>query len=174
MKISKFTLVSTLISLSALTTNAFADDSLSLDDKGEWEIQKNKSPIDDSENIHLYIYAETPIKGMFGKVIQPTLSFVCRENKTDAFITWDTYLGMDSSSMITRIDSKKAVTREVYISTDNKAAFFQTPVSIIKEMSNSQKLYAQIIPYGESPVATTFNLKGLSEAVKPLRQACKW
>ncbi|MEL8222763.1 type VI secretion protein, partial [Escherichia coli] len=29
-------------------------------------------------------------------------------------------------------------------------------------------------PYNESPVSATFNLSGLSNALKPLQDACNW
>ncbi|WP_455428303.1 hypothetical protein [Dryocola sp. LX212] len=35
-------------------------------------------------------------------------------------------------------------------------------------------MYVQITPYNESPVQTTFDLAGLSEALMPLQKACAW
>ncbi len=41
-------------------------------------------------------------------------------------------------------------------------------------LANSSKMYTKITPYNESPVSATFNLNGLSNALKPLQAACNW
>lgn len=33
-------------------------------------------------------------------------------------------------------------------------------------------MFTQITPYNESPVSATFDVAGLSEALKPLQKAC--
>ncbi|HFK5019232.1 TPA: type VI secretion protein, partial [Escherichia coli] len=42
------------------------------------------------------------------------------------------------------------------------------------KLANSSKMYTKITPYNESPVSATFNLNGLSNALKPLQAACNW
>ncbi|EEK2974700.1 hypothetical protein P700_16170 [Salmonella enterica subsp. enterica serovar Newport str. CVM75_1280] len=77
--------------------------------------------------------------------------------------------------MIYRIDKQKAVNKTWLISTDTKAVFYNGKViDFIKRLESGQKLFAQITPYNESPVNTTFNLSGLSEAIKPLQESCGW
>ncbi|WP_439090421.1 type VI secretion system-associated protein TagO [Serratia bockelmannii] len=95
--------------------------------------------------------------------------------KTELFINWETFLGIDGTRVLTRIDSQKAVNRTWQISTDNKATFYSgQTISFIKELMKSKKMFVQITPYGENPAQTTFDLSGLSTAIKPLREACKW
>jgi type VI secretion system protein VasI len=35
-------------------------------------------------------------------------------------------------------------------------------------------LLFEFVPFNSSPAMTTFDLRGLAEAVKPLREACEW
>ncbi|MUA19399.1 hypothetical protein GNE63_15320 [Klebsiella pneumoniae] len=41
-------------------------------------------------------------------------------------------------------------------------------------LAKSEKMFARITPYNESPVSVTFELTGLNNALKPLQQACGW
>ncbi|OKP25634.1 type VI secretion system-associated protein TagO [Serratia liquefaciens] len=142
---------------------------------GKWEAKSEKSPIDDSSNEFVYLSAESQIRGQFSESITPSLYITCREKKTELYINWDTFLGIDSTRVLTRADAQKAVSRTWQISTDNKATFYNgQTISFIKELMKSKKMFVQITPYGESPVQTTFDLSGLSTAIKPLREACKW
>ncbi|EIA1333958.1 hypothetical protein K6675_004653 [Vibrio parahaemolyticus] len=43
-----------------------------------------------------------------------------------------------------------------------------------KNLCSIEQLLTQITPYSESPVMATFDVSGLSEAIKPLRKACHW
>ncbi|MBL0875784.1 type VI secretion protein [Serratia nevei] len=142
---------------------------------GKWETRSEKSPIDDSSNEFVYLSAENQIRGQFGGSITPFLFITCREKKTELFINWETFLGIDGTRVLTRIDSQKAVNRTWQISTDNKATFYSgQTISLIKELMKSKKMFVQITPYGENPAQATFDLSGLSTAIKPLREACKW
>ncbi len=77
--------------------------------------------------------------------------------------------------MLTRLDKESAVTKAWSISTDNKAVFVSgSNIAFAKQFMEHQSLLAQITPYGESPVMANFDLVGLTDAIKPLRDACKW
>jgi type VI secretion system protein VasI len=141
---------------------------------GNWSVRIEKSPIDDSENVILSVSSDNTIKSGYN-IVNPTLIVRCSENVTNVYIAWDLYLGINSTDMTTRFDDEKATTRTWSISTDHKAVFVSTgDVAFAKKMMNHDKLLAQIIPYGESPVMATFSIHGLSEKIKPLRKACKW
>jgi type VI secretion system protein VasI len=142
--------------------------------KGKWLVRSDKSPINDSTNVFLSLNAEQAVRSGY-KTVTPTLIIRCSEGKTNVYITWDLYLGLESTTMLTRLDKEAAVSKTWAISTDNKAVFVSgSDVAFAKSLMAHQSLLAQITPYGESPVMTTFDVGGLTEAVKPLREACKW
>ena len=141
---------------------------------GKWSVRSGRSPIDDSVNVYLSVQSEEPVRSGY-KTVRPTLLIRCSESKTNVFLTWDLYLGLDSTRMLARFDSENATTESWSISTDNKAVFVRgSDIAFAKKMMNHGKLLTQITPYGESPVMATFPIAGLSEAIKPLRQACNW
>ena len=77
--------------------------------------------------------------------------------------------------MLIRLDKQKSKTRSWSISTDNKAVFVRgSDISFAKELMKHDKLLTQVTPYGESPVMATFDIRGLTEAIKPLRKTCNW
>ncbi|WP_226102649.1 type VI secretion system-associated protein TagO [Dickeya oryzae] len=142
---------------------------------GKWDTATEKSPVDDSQNVYLVLKANEPVRGLFGDSVIPSLFITCREKKINVFINWEVYLGLQETSMLYRLDKQKAVTMPWTISTNTKAVFYRGQnVDFIKKLSNSNNLFVQITPYGENSVSTTFDLKGLSEAIKPLQKACRW
>lgn len=141
---------------------------------GKWLVSSKKSPINDSTNVLLSLNAEQAVRSGYNTVT-PVLIIRCSEGKTNAFISWDIYLGLESATMLTRLDKEAAVTETWDISTDNKAVFVSgSDIEFAKQLMKHQTLLAQITPYGESPVMTTFEVGGLTEAIKPLREVCKW
>lgn len=139
-----------------------------------WTIQKGKSKFTDTEQIYLITEATKPIKSMFGQNIFPILILRCQDNKTDVIIDWDTFLGIESVKVTERIDKEKVQTTDWSISTDNKATFRRQPIKFIKRMLNKEKLLVQVVPYGENPVTTEFNIHGLENIIEPLQKMCNW
>ena len=119
--------------------------------------------------------ADLPISSNFGRTSTPVLFITCREKKTELFINWDVYLGLGETSMLHRLDKQKAVTKVWDISGNTKAVFYRGRIiDFIKSLEKSGKMLAQITPYNENSATTTFDLKGLSEAIKPLQKSCGW
>jgi type VI secretion system protein VasI len=141
---------------------------------GKWHSREEKSRIDDSVNVHLVFFSNEPVKSGY-KTVKPTLHVMCVENQTNVYISWELYLGLEETQMLTRFDKEKAKTTAWSLSTDNKAVFYRgSAVEFAKNIMQHQSLLLQITPYGESPVMATFDVSGLTEAIKPLRQACQW
>ncbi|MGE0972524.1 type VI secretion system-associated protein TagO [Klebsiella sp. WOUb02] len=144
-------------------------------DTGKWQVSTVESDIDDSTNVFAMLTADLPISSNFGRTSTPVLFITCRERKTELFINWDVYLGLGETSMLHRLDKQKAVTKVWDISGNTKAVFYRgRTIDFIKSLEKSGKMLAQITPYNENSATTTFDLKGLSEAIKPLQKSCGW
>ncbi|EPY8411906.1 type VI secretion system-associated protein TagO [Klebsiella aerogenes] len=142
---------------------------------GKWLTHITTSPVDDSKNVVLMLPSNDSIRTPYGETVTPTIFVACREKKTEVFINWDVYLGLEETSMLYRFDKQKAVERGWSISTDTKAVFYRgRDIDFVKAMMKADKMFARITPYNESPVSVTFDLSGLNSAVKPLQQACGW
>jgi len=76
-----------------------------------------------------------------------------------------------------RVDTEKAKKVSGSASTDNKALGLWgggKSIPVIKQMIGKEKIVVRMTPYSESPFTATFNIAGLAEAVKPLREECRW
>lgn len=156
-------------------TKSKVSDQPTPENKGSWSVHTKISPIDDSQNVVVSLGANETFASPFGGSVRPELNILCRERKTELYINWDVYLGLDETRMLHRLDKQKAVTRTWSISTDTKAVFYNgRTIDFIKSLMSAEKMYAQITPYNENSAAVTFDLKGLSEAIKPLQKACSW
>ena len=146
--------------------------------KSKWVITEDVSPIDDSKTVMLSLKSDSPIKSDFSQVI-PTLNIQCKERETDFYINFNIFLSTNDIKPITRIDSDKAVTDvEWTISTDYKGLFYpgsQKKIQeFIKTLKDKKKFFIQVTPFSKGSVNTTFDLTGLDEAIKPVREACNW
>ena len=149
-------------------------ESKTIPSSSKWSVHEDRSPIDDSVNVTLSLTSNDRVKSGY-KNVQPRLYVRCSENKTNVFITWDLYLGLKQTQMLTRFDKQKALTNTWTLSTDNQAVFVKgSDIGFAKKLTKYNKLLTQITPYNKSPVMATFDLSGLSEAIKPLRKECGW
>tara|TARA_R110001583_G_scaffold31978_2_gene108998 strand:+ start:6083 stop:6697 length:615 start_codon:yes stop_codon:yes gene_type:complete len=139
---------------------------------GKWSVRDERNPIDDTRTVSLSLIADSGAS----KWDKPVVLFVrCQSNETDMFIVWNDYLGMGTSRVTARVGSARAETKSWLNSTDNQATFYPSSViGYVKKMMASPSFVAQVTPYNESPVTVTFDLTGMSNALAPLRETCKW
>ncbi len=142
-------------------------------DQGRWSVETRISPMDDSKNVILSLPSDNWIKDKSGKKI-PILILRCKEKATQAYIVFDLYLGDRPIKLLIRMDKEKAYQETWNLSTNHLAAFAPDGQRFIKELLKHQKLLVQVAPEGQNPVIVTFQLRGLPEAVKPLRESCGW
>lgn len=141
---------------------------------GRWTVRSETSPINDTKNVYLQLEADTTIRSMWGQTT-PTLIARCKENTTEVFVTWNVFLGTDSTEVLERFGSEPARTREWTLSTDNKATFHPgSDTEFLKTMLKHDKLLLQVTPYSESPVMISFDLRGLASVLPELQAACHW
>jgi type VI secretion system protein VasI len=86
----------------------------------------------------------------------------------------DVEYGMtDSATTRIRFDNEQARTVTMGISTDGEALFLGKSITVETLMQHDEMVFG-FTPFNSSPVETTFDLRGLSEAIKPLQGACNW
>lgn len=84
--------------------------------------------------------------------------------KLDLYITCRKYLGLDSTEVMFRIGKSEAQTDYWLISSDNKAVFYSGNVDVIlKQMIEADSFVSQITPYGDVPITTVFDIRGLKQ-----------
>lgn len=139
---------------------------------GKWSVDVKKNPIDDTKTVTLYLTADEG-KSQAGEMIN--LVIRCKSNTTDLIISWWGYLGLGETSVITRVGNANAEQKMWSLSTNNTGTFYPgSPIAFIKSLMSADKLVAQVTPYNKSPVTAIFDIRGLTEAIKPLQETCGW
>lgn len=147
----------------------------------KWKVQQEKSAIDDSTNVFVSLDADASISGWPGKTYTPLLILRCKENRTQAYIVTgmapQIEYGVEGTTVMLRFDDDRALQLLAARSTTGDMLFFEPSgpsIDLIKRMTQRTTLLFGFVPFHSSPVMTTFDLRGLSEAVKPLRANCRW
>ena len=137
---------------------------------GGWQVSTQKNPLDDTRTVFLSLSATTG-QSRFGDAVW--LVVRCQSGKINAFINWNSYLGLKDTPVTTRLGTGEVKTRDWSLSTDHKATFYPgDDAAFLEQLLTSDRFVAQTTPYAESPITAVFELAGLSAAVKPLREVC--
>lgn len=144
----------------------------------KWRVNKEISRIDDSTNLTISLDADSPISGWPRKTHTPSLVLRCKEKKTEAYIVTgmspQVEYGNDGATVTLRFDKEKATKYHTSKSTDGEALFFGKSIGLVKKMLGHTTLLFEFVPFNSTPAMTTFDLTGINEAIKPLRDTCKW
>jgi type VI secretion system protein VasI len=148
--------------------------------EAKWILVEEKSRIDDSTNIFMYVKSLEPIPQRFGGRDAARLIINCRENTTSLYINFGKNFMSDHAGggrVITRIDEKPAKTIPMQVSTNNEALGLWrggTSIPFIQSMFGSEQMFVRATPFSESALSMDFPIFGLEEAIRPLRAACNW
>ena len=144
----------------------------------KWHVESETSPIDDSKNVVASIQANSPIIGWPGKRFTPALVIRCKERKTEAYLVTGmsptVEYGTDTATVTFRLDKQPAFKVHANKSTDGEALFLPQPVALVKRLLEGHTLLFEFVPFNSSGQMTAFDLTGLTEAVKAVRDACRW
>ena len=154
------------------------DPGKSVSTTSKWQSRTETSKIDDTRNVFLALAAEDEIHGWPRKSFTPQLQIRCKERKTEAYIVTGmsptVEYGIDTATITLRIDKQAAFKLAAAKSTDGEALFLPQATVQIKRLMAGETLLFQFIPFNSSSQMVSFDIRGLSEALKPLREACKW
>jgi|GEM_PF-502257 len=138
--------------------------------EGSWRVSTKVNPLDDTKTIILALVASSGSNN-WGKPI--SIIARCKSGQTEVFINWNDYLGSEAT-VTTRVGSKSAKTSNWSLSTDKKASFAKDSISLLRDMTSSNQLVAQVTPYNENPITAVFDTTGLKTALSPILETCKW
>lgn len=138
---------------------------------GKWHVEAKTNPIDDTKTVVLGLVADSG-KSRFG--VPVSLVIRCVNNSTDLYINWQSFLGSESV-VHARMGKEEAIEEDWNLSSDQQATIYPyDPVAYIKKMMTSNSFVAQVTPFNESPITAVFDTTGLENAIKPVRDVCKW
>jgi len=134
----------------------------------KWEVSVQTDPIDDSKKIFFMLLAET--SSVYDKV---ALLIRYQNGSTELFVTWDEYLG-DNTSVTIRFGNDDPYTEHWSKSSDSTATFCRNPISFIKKIVQHEKLVMRITPYNEGPRTAVFDIQGLKNEAMPYNSDLHW
>lgn len=149
-------------------------------ESGKWQITEEVSLIDDSKNVFLSLLSEKKHRGRFGQLKHSTVVITCRENTTSMWVSFAGQFMSDNQGggrVTYRIDNADARTKEFRESNSNEALGLwsgRASIPFIKEFLGASTLLIRATPYNESAVTATFDIRGLPDAIAPLRESCGW
>ncbi len=146
---------------------------------GKWQIDTSTSSFDDTTTVILSVSANIPIEAWLDNPT-PILVLRCKENRIAVYIRTGTAADIELDNNFInrptarfRFDNQTAFTVKMSESTDGEALFFPDPISIINDMQRYDVLLFGFIPLNAAPTETTFDIRGLSNVIQPLIDACQ-
>lgn len=138
--------------------------------RGQWLFSDDRNPIDDTTTTTAMLQANSG-SGIYGDPIN--LIFRCRSGDLDAYVAWESFLGLDDVMVTHRIGSQEAEQSYWGLSTDYQATFYPgTAQHFISQLAAYDTFVAQVTPYAESPITATFELNGIEVVASDILSAC--
>ncbi|RWR08500.1 type VI secretion system-associated protein TagO [Paenirhodobacter populi] len=151
--------------------------------QGNWEVRTQTSVMNDQTDYFMRVESQDPIvcRSYAGQE-RPALLLRCMENTTAILLsTSSCHLTSseynDYGDIQYRIDDLPARTKGFTESTSNDTLGLWSggaAIPFIKSLFGHKQLIMRFTPFNESPKTVTFDISGIDEAVKPLRDACNW
>lgn len=149
--------------------------------ESEWRVRSETSRIDDSTNVYMTLQSSDTIPGRFSRgSAHATIYVRCLENTTSLYIVMGGHHLADIQGygrVTYRIDDAPAQSKNFSSSTDSQALGLWnggSSIPFIRQLFGASNLLIQITPFSESPITVDFTVKGIEEAIAPLREACNW
>lgn len=151
-------------------TLASANTDLAQGSVGGWQVHSSKDPLLDTPLTVASLSSEDTV-GL------ASASFIvrCQKNKTEAYIVWQAYLGLETIEVTRRLDSAPARTDVWSLSTDGKATLYPSDVRrFLRSLEAVRSLLVRVTPYREAPIRARFLLSGIRAIQDSIGGACGW
>jgi len=141
-----------------------------LPNRGKWVVSNEREPLDDSTTATATLRADNG-SGIYGDPINLVLR--CKSGELDAYVNWESFLGLDDVVVTHRVGSQEAIQSYWGLSTDYQATFYPgTAQHFISQLAVDDSFVAQVTPYAESPITAMFRLSGIELVAQDILAAC--
>lgn len=150
---------------------AYAEFRIAAHNPGSWFIQTEVDPFDDTLTTFIGVNAEEEGNPLSGRRHQ--LVIRCRGSELSAWISWQSRTGDESPRIRRRIGDHRARTDQWFLSTSGNNTFYpHDPTGFVRNLMEADRFIAQLASGPSAGEIATFNIKGLEEAVEPIKQDC--
>lgn len=140
---------------------------------GKWKLTESTSPIDDSKTIKLSLTTKDKVRAGIQSG-SPILILRCMEDKTSLYVDWGTFISTADPRITLRVDKDKATSEYWRVASNHEVSFSPNAIPAIKSMVGKNNLMLQVTPFSDQTYTVNFDITGLDNAIKPLRDACNW
>jgi type VI secretion system protein VasI len=154
--------------------------STSADAASAWTARVETSKIDDTKNVFVTADSLEASPNPYGQATKSWMMISCRENTTSLYINFAGHFMSDlqgKGTVTYRIDKNPAARQSFRESNDHSVLGLWnggTAIPFIKRLLGANSLLVRATPFSDSTVTAEFSLAGLENALKPLREACRW
>lgn len=143
-----------------------------------WHIEREQNDLTDLTDIYLSVSANEPMQCGYERV-RPKLYLRCMDNTTAVLLATNCFMAdiQGYGKIRYRVDQQKMRTRRFTESTDNMALGlfnWKRSTPFLRDLMGGDKLIMEFTPFNDSPKQVSFDIYGVENALKPLRQACGW
>lgn len=141
--------------------------------EGAWFYEKSTNKMTDATEM----FATTTSRDVYtrsGLDRNTTLVVRCSENKTEAYLSTDDYLGSREPFVTIRFDDEKPRRQQWVSAEGGNAAFAPNAISLIRKIGSHKKLIAGFEPYGSTMQVVEFDLSGSGKIAGMIADSCGW
>lgn len=149
--------------------------------KSDWVVETETSKLTDDKNVFLYLTSKEPVSCKWKQGQKAFLTIRCREKTTAAILSTECHMSSSQydryGEVDYRVDEAPAKVAKMEASTNNTSLGLwrgANAIPFVKQLLGGKVLIMRYTPYGDSAMTSEFNIVGLDEAIKPLREACNW
>lgn len=148
--------------------------------KSNWEISEEVNRLNDSIITVLSTKSNEVISTRLGQQWRATLYIRCQDDLTSLYLHFPGHHMSDVSghgAVDYRVDKDLAQRVRMTASNNHEALglwYGGVAKPFIRKIKQGDSLFVRVTPYSESPIDMTFTISGMSEAIKPIAEACYW
>ncbi len=155
--------------LGSLSATANAD----IESIGSWAAKSDTNKMTD-ETDYVAMNTSSDKYNKSGSSRETTLVLRCSNNKTEAYLSFNDYMGSRDPVITMRLDGGKPTKKTWGGAEGGDAAFSPQAVQFIKELSKHKKAVFGFEPYGSTMQIVEFDITGIDKVTEKLASSCKW
>lgn len=147
-----------------------------VDDGEQWRFTNEKSALDGREDVWLSVTSQNTQPNQIGQTSRATFWVRCMQNKTNAFVLFNTYTS-DDQTVRYRFDeeSVKSIWMETMTGGEGIGVWSGgRAIPFIKDIFGKNELIIGYSSYSNNNLEFTFDVSGLRARIEPLAENCQW
>lgn len=145
----------------------------------QWEVDAQRSPLDDSVEVTAILASNDTLVGRFGVEHRPRLVVRCTAGRLEAFVNagmplegWPPYEAGATTRARIRLGSASSHDAVVSYSTNGQSLFFRRPEPLVAQWAAHERLVVELHPANARAKPVVFDLEDWPDPREAVRAAC--